>query len=153
MVDELPASRLTPKRIARAILLGALTGGGLTVVMFVVNSYLLPGTGVGVQDEGSVAGVLLVWFLLALLILAAWGAGIVLLGGPLWLVLHKLGARQRVNAMIVGALLAGSGGYVLGLVARAPHPVAWFLAFALIGTLSGYVVWKHAYRPARVNTP
>jgi hypothetical protein len=114
----------------------------------------MPSVGPGLQVEGAIsAGIVGTWAVLWLMAVLAWAAGLVLVGGPAWFILHRSGLTRRFHAMIAGALLAGVGGYVVGVLAYAPFPVAWFIAFSLIGMLAGWLVWRRAYGPTSRSLP
>jgi hypothetical protein len=84
---------------------------------------------------------------------AAFGfaAGIALLGGPVWSLLHALGLRAWPYAIGLGAALAGGVASLLMWSLSSDHSsldwLGWGLALAAAGGLAGFVVWRVAYRP------
>lgn len=140
--------RLTLGRVLLALGLAGISAGVATIVLFVASAYLLPGVGPGVDSHVAFsAGQLGVWLLLGLLTIACWSLGLLIVGGPAWFIMHRSGLTRRFHALIVGALVAGVAGYIMGALAYAPFPVAWFIAFSLIGMMAGWIVWALAYGP------
>jgi hypothetical protein len=138
--------RIALGRILLALGVGALVGGLVTIILFAVSAYLLPSVGPGVEAQVDFSfGVVGTWAALGLISIGAWAAGLTLIGGPAWFVMHRMGLRARFHAMTIGALLAGGAGYVFGALAYAPYPTAWFVAFALIGMAVGYIIWRLCY--------
>lgn len=133
-------------RIAAALGLGAVAGGVVTTVVFAASANLMPNMGPGVEARVDLSlGLLRGWLIVGLIATVGWAAGLLLIGGPAWILLHRMGLRARFHAMVIGALLAGGAGYVLGALAYAPFPTAWFVAFALIGMGVGWLIWSLCY--------
>lgn len=139
--------RLTPGTVLWAGAAAAMTGAGLTALMF--------GLGVGPLPGMGLPGLVLMppAFLLSF---PAWQVGLAVIGGPCWWMLHSLGARSRRAAAAAGALLtfAVAGGYAALTVqaepARALDPAwTWALTFAggmaAAGGAAGWVLAQTAY--------
>lgn len=133
----------------RAVLLlglAALVSGAATIVLFWASTFLLPNVGPGVEAQGAIsAGIVKTWLAMLVLAVLIWAAGLLIIGVPVWWLMHRLGLTRRFHALIAGALLAGIAGYVVGILAYAPYPVAWFIAFSLLGMLAAWVIWSRAY--------
>ncbi|MBW8735568.1 MAG: hypothetical protein JF571_14950, partial [Asticcacaulis sp.] len=103
MPPSLPkASSVTPGAVAGALFLGALAGAGLTGAGFALVQLALQPSEL----------VLLMPIFVIPVAFVIWGAGLLVIGGPTWLLLHLLGVRSRRAAMICGAVLTPGG--VLG---------------------------------------
>ncbi len=146
MTETPPAlPKTTLGRAALALLAGAVVGAVLTALAFAASAYLFPQSPEA-RSVGFDLGQAGVWGLIFLVMVLFWIAGLAVIGAPLWVLLHRLGHRARLHAMMLGALATGVSGYVLGVVAISPLPIAWFLTFALIGAATGELIRKIAYR-------
>ncbi|AQR60235.1 hypothetical protein BZG35_00105 [Brevundimonas sp. LM2] len=81
---------------------------------------------------------------------AGFGAGIILLGSPLWLWLHGIGKRSYLTAAVAGSALAslGTAGWTVvfgGMSAPALAMIGWVV---LPGALAGLLIRWIAYEPA-----
>lgn len=139
--------------VVGALLLGALAGAGLTGAGFAVIQLI-------VQPNELV---LIMPIFVIPVAFVIWGAGLLIIGGPSWLLLHLLGVRSGRAAMICGAVLAPLGavlGYA-GLNNGAQSPgvralnvqnaaewlplIAVVAVFGMAGALVGRVVATAAY--------
>ena len=143
-VRPMSANRVTAGRIVLALALGALAGGVGTIAAWVASSTVFGDAG-PVALEGLSLFVVGAFATIVVVVMLGWFSGLVLIGGPLWLLFHRLGLTSRLHAMLLGALAAGAAGYVLGILGRAPHPIAFFIVFAIIGMGVGFLVRKVAY--------
>ncbi|HEY1880049.1 MAG TPA: hypothetical protein VGG68_08965 [Caulobacteraceae bacterium] len=104
--------RLAPARVGLAILAGALTGAivvtlhWLTMVVRVLGFAYLSGGGV----QGTVVVVLGAFL--------AWLAGLILIGGPAWWLLHRHQFRGWRSAGLVGMVAT----FVAGMILAVPLP-------------------------------
>lgn len=141
-----PSYRLTAGSVLAALMLATATAAALTALLFAVTTLLSPfGGGVAVAIPGL--------FLAFLFACPVWLAGLVVIGGPFWWMLHRAGVRSSRTAALAGALLTLSvaGGYVV-LSSSPPDSHsnsagAWtFVAgLAAIGGAAGRVLAKVAY--------
>lgn len=147
MTPSMIPDRLTPGTVLWALAAAAMTGAGLTALMF--------GLGVGLFPDAGLPGLVLMppAFLLAL---PAWLVGLAVLGGPCWWMLHYLGARSRRAAAVAGALLtfALAGVYAALCVPAEPAQAsgrAWTWAWTFAGGMAaagggaGWVLATIAY--------
>jgi hypothetical protein len=145
------AHRTTALRVAAGLIAGALVGGALITVFYVV----------GRQAESHApmlvlaAETPLAWLLLSL----GWLTGMTLLGGPVWWLLHRLGGRgwpwltalgALVPALVIAAVwlaerLAGGHGYA-ATADEIAEEVGLMVAFGAVGGVTGWTVWRVAYR-------
>ena len=136
---------LRPHWIVAALAAGTIAGAAMTGLLF----GMLSGGQYGLAVSLPLG---LMAFLTALV---PWGAGLVVVGAPFWVALHRSDKRDWRSAAGLGAILAGSfPGLLVGLAAAAGPPdiivLAWAIGapigFAVIGALVGLVVWRVAYR-------
>jgi hypothetical protein len=104
------------------------------------------------------AGALAFWIGLLSVAFATpiWFVGILVVGGPVWWILHRLGLRSRVVCSAAGAtlvLLVVGGSFALN--GAAPQGDEWFgvlliiAPLAAIGAIVGWTVARSAYRTER----
>jgi hypothetical protein len=133
-------------RAGLALGVGAVLGG--------VFAALLAGMG-----EGAGAGTVATGFLVGIVVTAIIATAI---GGPLWLVLHVVGRRGPLSAVLAGAisgflLFLGGQTYGFGLFPEAlldtrtwlyrwASAAAVSLILAAISALIGWTMWRVAYR-------
>ena len=141
------AGSVTPGTVAGALLLGALAGAGLTGAGFALVQLVLQPSEL----------VLLMPIFVIPVAFVIWGAGLLVVGGPSWLLLHQLGVRSRRAAMICGAILTPGGvlGYAVlnnGIWGASAWGAAEWLSviaaatvFGMAGALVGRVVATVAY--------
>lgn len=143
-----PTASLPPDRVLFAMLTGAGYGGllvaAVTVVVMVVTG----------------AGPLAFWVGLMSLAFATpiWFAGILVVGGPVWWVLHRLGLRSRAVSSAAGAtLVLLMVGGVFTLTDAAPEGGEGFGVLLIIaplvaiGAVVGWTVARSAYRAERTG--
>lgn len=133
--------RMSPLGAAIGLAAGALTGGMLTGLAWAVAT----------APTGGLPAVVFAVELVLPIATMVWGAGLVVVGLPGWLVLHLLGARCQQAAMLYGGGLGVAAGALIGAAGNgfaAPSLVAGvFLGIA--GVLVGWVVAKVAYAPVK----
>ncbi len=75
---------------------------------------------------------------------------IALLGGPVWLLLHKLGWRQWYAAVAAGVFIPAFVILIIGRDVPDAGILDLFLVsirmFGIIGAIVAFVVWRIAYR-------
>lgn len=84
---------------------------------------------------------------------AGFGAGLILLGSPLWLWLHGIGKRDYVTAALAGSPLASAVGFVAGAFSgwmAGLFMVAWVI---LPGCVAGLMLRWIAYAPRPTPPP
>jgi hypothetical protein len=128
--------------VLAALVLAAATGSGLTALLF-AGGVLLP-------SPGGIAMAILGLPLFFSVACPAWLAGLTVLGGPCWWILHRSGVRSPWTAALAGALLTllAAGGYVaLSVPADRHSSQAWMFVAGLtvIGAVAGRVLAKVAY--------
>jgi hypothetical protein len=149
------------------LVVGAVTGSGLFLLgtilaVFAAGRRSAPDS-IPWQDT---IGLLLLLFGITLFYFAL---GLVLVGAPAWWLLHRLGRRTLLDAVIAGAALSSStylSLVLLGVVPLIFGPGPQYFAASVIGTvvvlmllvnaiwvavsgaLAGFVIWGIAYRPA-----
>ena len=124
-------------RVFLAMLAGAITGG---FTFTTVTSFLAHGFSISIEDYFSILALTTGY---ALIIIA-------LLGGPVWLLLHKLGWRQWHAAVAAGVIIPA----IVILVIGRGVPDAGILdlilvsvrMFGVFGAVVAFVVWRVAYR-------
>lgn len=133
----------TPSRVVKGLAAGSLAGG-LCVTVGIALSLLASKGFAALPILGAQISIL---FLSACI---AWAAGLVVLAGVPWLVLHRLGFRSWRTATTLGGTLVFL--VVFGLAAGGnvdDRNAFWtLLTLTLLGSLVGFVVWRTAYRPA-----
>jgi hypothetical protein len=143
-----PAHPLSAGGVLAAVMLATATGSGLTTLLFAGGALLSPSGG-GVAM--AVSGLPLVFFFAC----PVWLAGLTVIGGPCWWILHRSGVRSRWTAPLVGALLTLSvaGGYVALSPSDADSIEAWTFVAGLtaIGAVAGRVLAKVAYPKGTVQ--
>lgn len=141
-----------PPSVAGAFLLGAAAAASaltLEIVVLWLSGMMLSGAGPQawvypaiVASAVSLAAI--VWVAAAVVYLA----GIVMVGGPIWFILHQARVPTRAAAILAGFLASGAGGMLL-----AWH-VAWSLGVAIPGGIAGAVIHRAAYgRPINPRPP
>ena len=94
-----------------------------------------------------------------LVLLVAWGAGLIVFGVPLWCLFHAKGWRSRRAACLLGAgtaflvflafQLVLSRLYFSELEMLSIGILVWPGVFAVAGALVAAVIWRVAYCPIR----
>ena len=165
MAGQAPESRLAPARIGLAAIAGALTGA-VVVTLHWLNM-VVRALGFGFLAASGARGTLIM-FLGAFL---AWLAGLILIGGPAWWLLH----RHRFRGWRAAGLAAMATTFAAGLILAIPLPHkggsysqadrggiliendqltvhGWAkaadgaLLLSFVGGAVGLVVWRTAYR-------
>lgn len=161
-----PERRLTPTRVGLAVIAGALTGAGVVTLHWL--NMVVRALGFGFVANGGGRGV----FITFLGVFFGWLAGLVLIGGPAWWLLH----RHRLRGWWTAALAGMAATFAAGLILAIPLPhkgggysqadrggalvendqltaYGWekaaegALLLSFVGGAVGLVVWKVAYRP------
>ena len=138
------------RRAALALAAGALTGA-LLVTPFMVIAPIAD------SNLGTQAIQMIVFEFLVLLV--AWGAGLIVFGVPLWCLFHAKGWRSRRAACLLGAGTAFlvfvafevvvSRLYFSEFEMQSIDIFVWPGLFAVAGALVAAVIWRVAYRPIR----
>jgi hypothetical protein len=140
------------RRAVPALAAGALTGALLVTPLMVIAPIVDHLSNLGTQAIHMFVFVFLV-------LLVAWGAGIIVFGVPLWCLFHTKGWRSRRAACLLGAgttfLVFLAFQLVLGrlyfseLEMLSIGILVWPGVFAAAGALVAAVIWRVAYRPIR----
>lgn len=138
------AHALSAKSVFAALILATATGASLTALLFVGGAFLSsPRDGMAM----AISALPLFFFFAC----PVWLAGLIVLGGPCWWMLHRSGVRSPWAAALAGALLTllVAGGYMaLSSVPADRHSFqAWMFVAGLtvIGAVAGRVLAKVAY--------
>jgi len=140
------------RRAVSALAAGALTGALLVTPLLVIAPIADHLSKLGTQAISMIVFVFLV-------LLVTWGAGLIVLGVPLWCLFHAKGWRSRRAACLLGAGAA----FLVSLVFQVAVGRLYFSAsemqsigilvwpsvFAIAGALVAAVIWRVAYRPIR----
>lgn len=100
------APRLATSRrlVVRAILAGAFAGGFIAAGEFLAAQLAIPADAISATATGPAATATgTVYVLLSAMVV--WGICIVLVGGPLWWVVHRIGLRGWLAASVLGFAL------------------------------------------------
>ncbi|HEY1415806.1 MAG TPA: hypothetical protein VGF42_07965 [Caulobacteraceae bacterium] len=159
--------RLAPARVGLAILAGSLTGAMIVTLHWL--NMVVRVLGVAYLTGGGAQGIAVV-FLGAFL---AWLAGLILIGGPAWWLLH----RHQIRGLRAAGLAGMAATFVAGLILAIPLPhkdgghsetdrrgiliendqltaYGWekaaggALLLSFVGGAVAVVLWKVAYRRA-----
>ena len=139
--------RTSPTRIAMAFLGGPIVGG-LLVGFWLVARNLDPGD----LDTGGFVLAVFAAFGAATVASIAFGAGIVVLGSPVWWLLHRLGQTSAWTATLAGGVVTFCGSGILIACGMGSPDLDW-LALILDGAIVGWLIQRIAYRPIRRPTP
>ena len=138
-----PAAPLPPDRVLFAMLTGGAYGGLLVAAASAIGMIVVG------------AGAFAFWAGLMIFVIATpiWFIGIVIVGGPVWWVLHRLGLRSRRAASAAGGVVIFLVvGAFFSLKGNAPRGGDWFGVLAVaaplaaIGAVVGWTVARSAYR-------
>lgn len=132
------------------LMVAALVAWVTTIVLLAVLGIFAGDYGPGI---GLIAGVFTMPF---------WFCGLALMGGPIWLVLHRAGRTDRRTAMVTAAGVAAVATPLLvwamftgGTFALIPEAVLGLLLTAALaspgGAVAGFIVWALAYEGRRVK--
>lgn len=156
---------LAPARVGAAIVAGALIGGVIITLHWLITVARALGPAF---VFGKGAGGALIVFMGAFL---AWLAGLILIGGPIWWLLH----RHHLHGWRAAALAAFAATFAAGLILAIPLPhkggafreadrggvlvendqltaYGWLkaaegaLLLSFVGAAAGLAVWRVAYR-------
>jgi hypothetical protein len=140
------------RRAVPALAAGALTGALLITPLLVIGALADPLSNLGTQAIQMIVFEFLV-------LLAAWGAGLIVFGAPLWWLFHAKGWRSRRAACLLGAgttflvflafQLVLSRFYFSAFEMQSIDIFVWPGVFAVAGALVAAVIWLVAYRPIR----
>lgn len=156
----------TPRRVVLALLVGAALGTAITATRYLIGLFEANGSAHFAEWWFSKGG------RISLMAYPVWFGFIVVFGGPVWLLLHRLKFRHWLAASISGAVISsvgilamatrmfsgragskwtyyGSGGqqWVDGVMT----PFGWKMAFinaaefGLIGSIVALAIWAVAY--------
>lgn len=140
------------KRPGLGLASGAATGGLLVAAYFGISyatSYPVEG-GTFVPDAGDIAGWTIVSFMFSTTV---FGSGLIVVGYPVWRLLHHLGARGPFVAAATGALLSA---VALKLLEGTAYGHGGVVLMAIAGAMVGVVIERVAYdrtRPPRPSPP
>ncbi len=132
--------RLRFERITQAAVGGPLVGGLLVGVWFLHKSFLG-----STPNHFSVEYVFALVFLTLLAIAIAFFAflmGVLIVGLPLWVVLHRLGRTEPLSAAGVGGVATAIGVWAIGSFSNSD--LVWL---GLDGAVVGWAVQRIAYKP------
>ena len=132
-------------RIGAALLAAALAGGATTSAIVVPGMLIISLLG-GTSIEPQAAALFLA--LTAAVASAVFAVGLLVVGAPVWAVMHRRGLRERKHAKTAGALLAA--GVALALSALAgPQGLVGGVIFAILmlvpGAVAGWTLHRIAY--------
>jgi hypothetical protein len=140
------------RRAVPALAAGALTGALLVTPLLVIGAIADPLSNLGTQAIQMIVFEFIV-------LLVAWGAGLIVFGVPLWWLFHAKGWRSRRAACLLGAGTAFSVFVAFQVVVDRLYFSAfemqsidifvWPCVFAVAGALVAAVIWRVAYRPIR----
>lgn len=137
--------------IGAALVAAALAGGATTSAIVVLIMLILSSGGGGAVEPQAVALFLL---LVAAVASAIFLAGLVIVGAPVWAVMHRRGLRDRSHAKTAGAVLTSgvtlAASVLLGLAANSsPQGLVGGLIFAVLmlgpGAAAGWTLHRVAY--------
>jgi len=142
--------RTTRQRAAAAVAAGAAVGAVATNVPMVVAGLLYIGEPGGFESQH-------IPFLLYMVFIAfiVWTVGLVLVGVPIWWLLHKKGLRSWWVAVLCGAIAGFVGAFALSLALTLPIESASFgwqdlvlgaVEIGVYGAIVAAVIWRTAYR-------
>jgi hypothetical protein len=144
--------RINRRRVVPALATGALTGALLVTPLMAIAQRADP-----LSDRGTQA--IQMFVLEFLILLLAWGAGLIVFGAPVWWLFHAKGWRSLRDACLLGAGTAFLVFVVFQVVVDRLYFSAfemqsidifvWPSVFAVAGALVATVIWKVAYRPIR----
>jgi hypothetical protein len=150
MSDMRPGTaRLSLRRVGYALIAAALLGG-------ILSSFAV--SGVVLLDPDDAARKLQWWQFLGTTVFYAFFAipifatGLCLLGAPGWYLLHRYGLRGWVSLTILGATFTSVANFLLNappVIATAVDlrgRIEWALVMGVVGGLTGFVMWRIAYR-------
>ncbi|MBC6982620.1 hypothetical protein [Caulobacter sp. 17J80-11] len=125
-----------PTRAGLGLTSGAVIGAASWALAFVMST----------GDDVAVAAPIVLLVGPAALIVYVLGLG--LLGGPVWLILHELGRRDPLSAVVLGGVLNALPIGLPSLINGTTDPDTYGVVAlaAAIGALVGLVIWRVAYR-------
>lgn len=160
------SAKAQPGNAIAALIVGAAVGAVATNLPVVVMGLLYIGEPGGFQSQHI--PLLVYMFALAFIV---WGVGLILVGVPIWWLLHKKGLRSWWMAVLLGAVAAAVCNFALNLAMTLPIENAslgdsggqsmidgeltaygwWSLvrgaaAIGVVGALVAAVIWRIAYR-------
>ena len=159
--------RIDTGRIPWSIAAGALTGATIVALPTLVLSLVYD----SIERFLTVNFLMVMWtFVIALLV---WALGLVVVGLPLWWIIHKNGLRRWWAATLCGAIAAFVAGFALSLASTLPFGgsfgdsggdtmidgeltaygwqsiVLGAAEIGVYGAIVAAVIWRIAYRPVR----
>jgi hypothetical protein len=150
---------LQPVRIPVAIGAGSVVGAGVVAVVFSLPALVSP-----LQEAAF--GLLALTFIVALMV---WSAGVVVIGGPAWVILHERGRVSPANALSLGLAATFIVAFLFNLLLQGgmtelvqdDHVLitkgwrtvyGWLvilkdcILLSLLGGVVATVIWRVAYR-------
>lgn len=136
-------SRTNPGKVISALFVGGFVGAALTSTALAVIG-AIPFLMTGRAD--GISGALGVGLMSAPFSLMIWMAGILLIGGPFWALLHALNIRSLLAGTILGAVLAFAVSAGASLLFKAMEGLwSGVVALTIIGAIAGWVAALTAY--------
>ncbi len=143
LIDPHPVSKLRPWPFRLLAIAAASLFAGLLIALEFVAFVLVANNG----EPAPLGGLVSFSIYAGVIGCAGFGAGLILLGSPLWLWLHGIGKRDNVTAALAGGALASAVGFVAGAFSgwmAGLYMVAWVI---VPGGVAGLVMRWIAYEP------
>jgi hypothetical protein len=162
----IPSHATNVTRAIAALAAGASVGAVVTNADLLVIGVLYAGEPGGIQSQHI--PLVISMFFLAFII---WGAGLVVVGAPMWWLLHRKGLRSWWIAVLSGAIAAFMGGLALSMALTLPIEHSSFgdsggdtmidgeltaygwqelflgaVEVGVVGAIVAAVIWRIAYR-------
>jgi hypothetical protein len=144
---NLGTARLSLRRIGYALIAAALVGGILSSAALTGVVWLNPDA--ARMQWWQLVGVTLFY---AQFTTPVFAIGLCVFGAPGWYLLHRYNFRGWMSPTILGAALTSVANFLLDsppVIATAVDlhgRVAWALVMGIVGGLTGFVMWRIAYR-------
>jgi hypothetical protein len=133
-----------PDRIIMAVVAGALSGGagvGLWLTGVMLAPTLSGSSGGGIDPSLAIGA----GFASALVGAIAFLLGIIVVGSPVWTVMHRIGATQPWSAAVAGGLLSMAGATALTFAMGGARPGTEVFLLGLDGLVVGWLMQRIAY--------